>query len=122
MSDASELYEDLLGLQRWFKETFDDSPGAYERLRIVERLIASHAPQSEPSAMFQKAGPEAVALRKRHTDVAQARDALGVEFTDRPEIGNDPDLYELASGADKALAALSSAISAKLRRMCGVPE
>lgn len=199
-----DTHDDLLALQRWVKGAYDGSPGAYERMKIVERLMATHAPrptdadkaarvipggltftvqlagnvqpapepavdagdqggdrayllltlqwveeklrqhpdhptlrgqrsaligavdramppaENVPGPIFQKAGPEAVALRLRHADVDRAHDALGDYFSDRPEIGNDAQLCQLAIEAESALSELNDAISTKLRKLCGV--
>lgn len=77
-------------------------------------------PEQQPSAIFQQAGPEAVALRLRWSDADSALDALGEELTDRPEIANDPELLELAREADHALFAYREALTVKLRKLCGV--
>lgn len=114
----------LLTLQhveaRWRQNPDDSTLRGQRDALIVAVRRASEPPEREPGALYQKAGPEAVALRKRFGDIDKARCALGVEFTDRPEIGNDLELYPLACEADEALARLGSAISAKLRKLCGV--
>lgn len=72
--------------------------------------------------MIDAAGPEAVALRARFTDVERAEQALGDYIGDRPEIASDPQLSRLADEAQNALANLRVAITTKLRKLCGITD
>jgi len=85
----------------------------------VDRAMSAPPPRG-PSALMLEAGPEAIALKECWALVDRARDALGEYFRDRPAIGNDGQLDQLAGEAENAMANLGAAISAKLRKLCGV--
>jgi hypothetical protein len=114
----------LLTLQ-WIEEKLRQHPDhptlKGQRSALIGAVDRAMPPaENVPGPIFQKAGPEAVALRLRHADVSRAKDALGDYFSDRPEIGNDAQLCQLALDAESALTELREAISTKLRKLCGV--
>ncbi len=95
--------------------------GLYCSMGCAVRSAPPAVPADQiPSAIFQKAGPEAVALRLRWSDVDRAAEALGAYLIDRPEIANDSELLGLAEKAEHALTALREGIQTKLRKLCGV--
>lgn len=85
-------------------------------------IVDTERVRTKVSPTFEAAGPEAVALRERYTNVAQAEDALGLYIWESPGIAGDRQLSQLAEHAADALANLRAAISAKLRKLCGVVE
>lgn len=124
MSQHSD-YEYLLLTLQWVERKLNQHPAhptlKGQRDALINAMARAQVPREyEPSQVFQKAGPEAVALRKRWNDVDKAAMAIGDHFSERPEIGNDAELREMAERVGHALVCLRDAISSRLRKLCGV--
>ncbi len=119
--DAAYLLLTLQWVETKLKAHPDHPTLKGQRDALIGAVDRAQAPREYvPSAIFQKAGPEAVALRMRWADVDKAAEALGPYLIDRPEIANDPELAQLADEAGHALGRLRDAITTKLRNLCGV--
>lgn len=124
MSDHAD-HEYLLLTLQWVEAKLDEQPNHPTLKGQCDALInavdrAMPPAENVPGPIFQKAGPEAVALREAYVCVDKAEEALGDYFSDRPEIGNDSDLAFAANAAESALGVLKTKISKKLRKLCGV--
>lgn len=115
-ADHEYLLLTLQWVERKLKEQPEHPTLAGQRSALIGAIArAQPTAETEPSAIFQKAGPEAVELRKLFPHVKRAQDELGAKFW-----GLNDELPNLVDAAEHALQRLSNAISAKLRKLCGV--